>query len=278
MFGHISHIRQISHRGITVVLATGSLACVTGLTAPVAEGAVSQPAGGTTTICNNTWKAVDVPGVADQQVKIIDDDFGSNSCLSNSGNVGFDVTKSTSTGSWTEYPNISTGWERGEEPAEHAAWKFPVEVSQDGSPWADVTTGAVEPSSAYNAAYDIWFDKTGETPVPSQATGAEVMIWLQHENVDGPAAGSAVYTIDGIQWQAMKWIATYNHKSWNYIAFVAVSQHTSASLSLNPFFQKAEELGSLKSSWYLTSVDFGFEIPRGGVGLRVNSFKFGGVK
>jgi hypothetical protein len=273
-------LRHISQRGALVTLAAGSLAFLTTLTPPVAEAAASPTSGITnaTNFCGDTWKDVNVPGVANQQARIQNDDFGSLTCLNNSGNVGFDVTKSTSKGEWTEYPNISTGWERGEEPGHHAAWKFPVKVSQDGAPWSDVTTGPVQPNSWYNASYDIWFDKTAQVPVPHQANGAEVMIWLQHVNVMAPAAGSQVYTIDGIQFQVMKWTSSFQGTSWHYVAFVAVGQHTSASLSLNPFFRQAEQFGSLSSSWYLTSVDFGFEIPKGGVGLRVNSFRFGGLR
>lgn len=271
-------LRPVSHRGVTVTLAAALLACVTGLTPPVAEAAVSQPVGGVTgsNWCTNDWKQVNVPGVRGQQARIVNDDFGSVTCLSNSGNMGFTVTKSTSAGKWTCYPNIAVGWERAEEPTEHAAWKFPVKVSQDGSPWSDVSIGAAQPKSWYDAAYDIWFNKTSTVPVPSQVDGTEVMIWLQHENVGG--AGGPVYTIDGKHWQAMKWVASYNGVHWNYIAFVAVGQLTSASLSLNPFFSQAEHLGSLSSSYYLTGVDFGFEIPKGGVGLHVSNFKFGGVK
>jgi hypothetical protein len=249
------------------------------MTPTAASAAVSRPDGGThaDNFCGTLWKDVDVPGVSGQQVKILNDDFGSQTCLNNSGNVGFDVTKSTAFGDWTEYPNIATGWEQSELPRHHEIWKYPVKVSQDGSPWADVTTGTVHPDYSYNASYDIWFDKTGQVPVPTQANGTELMIWLQHENVLSPPAGSPVYTIDGIRWSVMKWVTTHNGVSWNYIAFVALSQHTSASLGLNPFFQQAEQLRWLSSSWYLTSVDFGFEITRGGVGLRVNNFRFGGV-
>ena len=103
------------------------------------------------------------------------------------------------------------------------------------------------------------------------------MIWLQHEHVLSPPPGSPVYTIDGIRWEEMRWITSHGGMSWHYIAFVSVTQRTWANLWLNPFFRLTERLGWLSPNWYLTSVDFGFEITRG-VGLRVNDFRFGGVR
>jgi hypothetical protein len=269
-----------------VTAATAAFSCVAGLASP-AMAAVSRPAGGvpasSSEFCGALWKNVHVPGDGSaQEAKILNDDFGSSTCLANYGGMNFTVTRSTAAGKWTEYPNISTGWEQGEEPDDHSLWKFPVKVSQDGAPWTDVTVGPVQPSSWYNASYDIWFNKTAQTPVPVQADGTELMIWIQHENVNEPAADSPVYTIDGMKWQVMSWIAAKKvpDVSWHYIAFVNLSsqQHTSANLALNPFFTEAEKLQSLSANWYLTSVDFGFEIPKGGVGLQVKNFSFGGLK
>jgi hypothetical protein len=250
-----------------------------GVTSAAASG-ISTFNGGTNArnFCNRLWKDVDVPGVHGQQAKVLNDDFGSVTCLNNSGNLGFDVTRSTAFGEWTEFPNIATGWELSELPRHHQAWKFPVKVSRDGAPWSDVRTGIVRTNYAYNAAYDIWFDQTARVPVPVQANGSEVMIWLQHEHVLSPPPGSPVYEIDGIKWEEMRWITTHNGVSWHYIAFVAVRPHTWVNLWLNPFFRKAEQLDWLSPNWYLTSVDFGFEIVNGGVGLRVNHFRFGGAR
>ncbi len=270
--------RFAPQRGAAARLAAASLACVFAFTPPPSGGI--SPGGGTggRNFCGSLWKDVNVPGAPGQQAKVLNDDFGSLTCLNNSGNVGFDVTKSTAYGAWTEFPNIATGWEQSELPGHHAAWRFPVKVSEDGTPWSDVRTGIVRLDYGYNAAYDIWFDKTGRVPVPVQANGAEVMIWLQHEHVLSPPPGSPVYTIDGIRWLEMRWITSHGGASWHYIAFVAVTPRTSANLWLNPFFRRAEQFGWLSPDWYLTSVDFGFEITRGGAGLRVNDFRFGGVR
>jgi hypothetical protein len=44
-------------------------------------------------------------------------------------------------------------------------------------------------------------------------------------------------------------------------------------LWLNPFFRIAEARGWLKSSWYWTGIDAGFELWKGGRGLRVTDFQ-----
>jgi hypothetical protein len=43
-------------------------------------------------------------------------------------------------------------------------------------------------------------------------------------------------------------------------------------LKLNPFFRIAEAHKWLKPSWYWTGIDAGFELWKGGEGLRVTNF------
>jgi cellulose 1,4-beta-cellobiosidase len=43
-------------------------------------------------------------------------------------------------------------------------------------------------------------------------------------------------------------------------------------LWLNPFFRMAESRGWIKPSWYWTGIDAGFELWKGGQGLRVSYF------
>lgn len=168
------------------------------------------------------------------------------------------------------FPNIFAGFEWGRHPKNSF---LPAEESKDGDPLASATVTTV-PGGDYNAAYDIWFNKTDpyDPGDLGDNNGTEVMIWVvDHE----PPAGTGSYQIDGHSWRIMKWIAT-NHAtgvSWHYIAFMAPSDLTSASLKLNPFFSEAIALGWLSPSWYLTDVSLGFELFSGQLaGLAVNAF------
>jgi glycosyl hydrolase family 12 len=174
------------------------------------------------------------------------------------------------------FPNIFAGFEWGRHPENSF---LPAEESNDGNPLVAVSVKSV-PGGDYNAAYDIWFNKTDPTD-PWQLggnNGAEIMIWLvTHERLQG----TGNYQIDGRSWRMMKWEANNPRTglTWRYIAFIAPSDMTTATLRLNPFFKEAIVLGSLSPSWYLTNIAFGFEM-RGGAlaGLGVKSFSVQDVR
>jgi hypothetical protein len=70
-----------------------------------------------------------------------------------------------------------------------------------------------------NAAYDIWFDKTGKRP---QGRG------------------------NGIWWGYMTWNAGQPGHTWHYIRYWRLSgwmPHSAATLNLVPFFKDAESTG-----------------------------------
>jgi hypothetical protein len=203
------------------------------------------------------------------------DDSGDYTCLQTTDQQqanGFRVTtfKQELKGGVGAFPSIFAGFEWGRHPKNSF---LPVEESKDGDPLGSVSVTTV-PGGYYNAAYDIWFNKTDPSD-PWQLgddDGAEVMIWLvNHEG----SLGTGNYTIDGHSWRVIKWIAK-NHRtgvSWHYIAFIAPSDLTTASLRLNPFFSAAVARGWLLRSWYLTNVGFGFEMFSGALaGLAVNNF------
>jgi hypothetical protein len=174
------------------------------------------------------------------------------------------------------FPNIFAGFEWGRHPKNSF---LPTEESNDGNPLVTVSVKSV-PGGYYNAAYDIWFNKTDPYD-PWQFggnNGAEIMIWLvTHE----PRLGAGNYKIDGRSWRMMKWKAK-NHRTgntWRYIAFIAPSDITSATLRLNPFFREATRLGWLSPSWYMTDIEFGFEMFSGQLaGLAVTSFSVQDVR
>jgi hypothetical protein len=209
------------------------------------------------------------------------DDSGDYTCLQTTDQqyaTGFRVTtfEQNLKGGVGAFPNIFAGFEWGRHPKNSF---LPVEESKDGNPLVSASVKTV-PNGYYNAAYDIKFNKTD--PYNPWAlgddNGTEIMIWVvNHEE----PLGTGNYQIDGHSWQVMKWIAE-NHQTgvtWHYIAFIAPSDLTSTSLRLDPFFSAAIADGWLSRSWYLTAIDFGFEMFSGQLaGLAVNNFSVQGVQ
>jgi hypothetical protein len=131
---------------------------------------------------------------------------------------------------------------------------------------------AGRPKGRWDAAYDIWFAKQRATG--GQDRGAEIMLWLRTNGLGRPAAAHSL-VIDRRRWQLEHWItrnpATGDH--WPLIIFWMTHPRRSVRhLALMPFFRRAEALGLLHRSFWLTSVEAGFEVWRGGTGLRTTSF------
>jgi hypothetical protein len=121
-------------------------------------------------------------------------------------------------------------------------------------------------SGTWDAAYDIWFDPTPRTD--GQNTGAEIMIWLNHQGSIQPV-GSRVGTasIAGGTWDV--W---FGNIGWNVVSYVRTSATSSMNYTVNDFYSDAISRGHAQRSWYLTSIQAGFEPWIGGAGLAVNSF------
>jgi hypothetical protein len=118
----------------------------------------------------------------------------------------------------------------------------------------------------FDAAYDIWFDPTPRTD--GQNTGAEIMIWLNRQGSIQPV-GSQVGTasINGATWDV--W---FGNIGWNVVSYVRQSTTTSLNFAVNTFYSDAVNRGYGQRSWYLTSIQAGFEPWVGQTGLAVNSF------
>jgi hypothetical protein len=189
------------------------------------------------------------------------------------GQSAFTVTSTDQHKAWGD-PNISSGWESGEYScldAGGACFRYPVREDRDGHP---LTSLGVDMHGDGNASYDIWFNQSDAHPV--QDDGTEVMIWLRHPGV---SRGGRYVSIEGIGFYVTWWRA-YNPGdgvSWNYIDYTMV--HQSSVLRqfwLNDLFADAIRRGLLKSSWWLTGIDAGFELTAGGTGS-VASLQLRGV-
>jgi hypothetical protein len=125
-------------------------------------------------------------------------------------------------------------------------------------------------SGRWAAAYDIWFSR--ERRISGQDNGAELMIWLSTRGF--PAANRApVVWVDHTRWHVQRWVVSRSGRRWNYIQFrrVRATNHVHR-LGLVPFIRLSQRYGWIRPSWWLTSVEAGFEIWRGGAGLATTRF------
>lgn len=120
--------------------------------------------------------------------------------------------------------------------------------------------------ATYDAAYDIWLDPTPRTDGVNQQ---EIMIWFNRQGSIQPI-GSVVgtATIGGRSWEV--WQGSNGANA--VISYVAPQPITSWSFSVLDFVTDVRNRGAVTSSWYLTSVQAGFEPWIGGAGLSVDSF------
>ena len=118
----------------------------------------------------------------------------------------------------------------------------------------------------FNASYDIWLDPTPKTNGVNQM---EIMIWFNRQGPIQPI-GSAVgnTTIGGRSWQVWRG----SNGSNNVISYVASSTINSWSFNVLDFVNDVRNRGAITTSWYLTSIQAGFEPWNGGAGLAVDNF------
>ncbi|MEW9528390.1 lectin [Microbispora sp. NPDC049125] len=123
-------------------------------------------------------------------------------------------------------------------------------------------------SGVYDAAYDIWFDPTPRRD--GQNTGAEIMVWLNHTGSVQPV-GSRVGTVN---LAGGTWDVWFGNVGWNVISYVRTSSTSSINFAVRTFYDDVVNRGYGQRSWYLTSVQAGFEPWVGGTGLAVNNFSY----
>jgi hypothetical protein len=120
--------------------------------------------------------------------------------------------------------------------------------------------------ATYDASYDIWLDPT---PKKDGVNQQEVMIWFNRQGSIQPIGsviGSA--TIGGRTWQVWQG----GNGSNQVISYVAPSPISSWNFSVLDFLNNVKTHTSVTNSWYLTSIQAGFEPWIGGTGLAVNNF------
>jgi chitodextrinase len=150
------------------------------------------------------------------------------------------------------YTNCSTGSQ------------LPMQVSQISSATSSISYTYVS-GATYNASYDIWLDPSPRT---DGQNATEIMIWFNRQGPIQPI-GSPVgtTTIGGRSWEVWR-----GNTGWNVISYVAPSPIASWNFSVLDFINDTRNRGAITNSWYLTSIQAGFEPWIGGTGLAVNSF------
>src|SRR5659263_150479 len=117
-------------------------------------------------------------------------------------------------------------------------------------------------TGTWDAAYDIWFNKSQPTTTTGQNDGAEVMVWLNHRGTIQPI-GSKVGTasIAGATWDVWE-----GNIGWNVVSYVRQSSTSSMDFNVSSFWSDVVSRGYGSNSWYLTSIQAGFEPWESGVG------------
>ena len=125
-------------------------------------------------------------------------------------------------------------------------------------------------TGTWAVGYDIWFDRVRR--ITGQSRGAELMIWLDSRGT-ASAGRWPVVVVRHVRYRMAHWRTGDRGKSWTYIQFRrATPTSRVARLDVRAFVRVAERDGLIRPRWWLTSVEAGFEIWRGGVGLRTTGF------
>ncbi|BCJ54996.1 glycosyl hydrolase family 5 [Actinoplanes sp. NBRC 14428] len=142
---------------------------------------------------------------------------------------------------------------------------LPLQLSSISSVTSSISYNYVS-GATYDAAYDIWLDPT---PRRDGVNAMEIMIWFNRQGSIQPI-GSVVgtTTIGGRSWEVWRG----SNGSNNVISYVAPSPITSWNFSVLDFINDTKNRGAITSSWYLTSIQAGFEPWIGGTGLAVTNF------
>ena len=142
---------------------------------------------------------------------------------------------------------------------------LPIQVSSISSATSSISYNYVS-NSTYNASYDIWLDPT---PRRDGVAAMEIMIWFNKQGAIQPI-GSQVgtTTVGGRTWQVWQGSNGAN----NVISYVAPSAISSWNFSVLDFINDVRNRGAITNSWYLTSIQAGFEPWIGGTGLAVTNF------
>ncbi|GAA1256115.1 hypothetical protein GCM10009677_02780 [Sphaerisporangium rubeum] len=203
---------------------------------------------------------------------VINNNWGDDTrqCI-NVTNTGFTITEAShnkpQNGAPGSYPAVYAGCHYANC---SSGSSLPMRVTDSRFSTVRTSVSMSVPSSAgvFDAAYDIWFDPTSRTD--GQNTGAEIMVWLAHTGNVQPV-GNRVGTVN---LAGGTWDVWFGNIGWNVVSYVRTSQTSSIDFNVATFWNDTVSRGYGQNSWYLTSVQAGFEPWVGGRGLAVNNFSY----
>ncbi|MEV4625852.1 cellulose binding domain-containing protein [Micromonospora sp. NPDC049523] len=242
-------VRAIAAAGL---LVAGSLVAIVAAGPAQADTQICEQYGTTTiqgryVVQNNRWGTT-----AQQCINVTSTGF---SVLSQQGSA-------PTNGAPVSYPSVYLGCHYGNcSPGSN----LPLQVSRISSATSSINYTYVG-GATYNASYDIWLDPAPKTTGVNQM---EIMIWFNRQGSIQPIGsrtGSA--TVGGRSWE----VWTGNNGGNNVISYLAPSAITSWNFSVLDFVNDVRNRGAITNSWYLTSIQAGFEPWQGGAGLGVTSF------
>lgn len=249
-------VRLIAATGLVVA---GSIAAVVMPSAPTQAAPVICEKFGGTYIRNDFYRVQNnIWGADTAQCIDVNQDGGFTV-------ISADHSKPTN-GAPAAYPSIYAGCHWGECTTGSG---LPMPASSQNLSNVQTSVSMTYPAGGtWNGSYDIWFDPTPRTD--GQNTGAELMIWLNRQGSIQPA-GSPVGTVSllGATWQV--W---FGGGSWNIVSYVRTSPTSTLDFAVETFYADMVARGYAQRSWYMTSVQAGFEPWIGGAGLAVNSFSY----
>lgn len=251
------------------LVAVASFACLTmgvgpaaGAEAPV--GTAAAPSGAAAAELCGTFDSESVEG---GRYIVQNNVWGASTpqCISVNG-ASFEVTRSEHDNATNSapagYPSIYAGCHYGNCTTDSG---MPLRVDAMNSVTSSWSTSSPT-EGVYNVAYDLWFDPD---PQAAGQNAAELMIWNKYQGEVQPI-GEKVATVDVAGASYDVW---QGNIGWNVISYIRTSHTDSVTdLDLRAFSEDAATRGALERSWYLTSVQAGFEPWKGGAGLRTNSF------
>ncbi|MGB7581377.1 MAG: hypothetical protein WBL85_02875 [Sedimentisphaerales bacterium] len=207
--------------------------------------------GGEYRITNNVWR-----GTSEQ-------------CLSvDTNSTFFSVIHTTHDSNMVAaYPSIVRGRHFGGENTKNSG--LPIQISNIATAPVTWSVDVNHAKGVWNTAFEAWFSTKGGT-IPEG--GAELMVWLNKKgSIIMPAGGEkkATITVAGTQWNVY---FDSQQRRWRYIAYERAKPSVVASFDLKDFINDAVSRGYLESSWYLDSMEAGFEIIQDGQGLTNRSF------
>jgi hypothetical protein len=255
-------IRLVFLAFAALALGTGTLVGVTAVgaradAAKLCGYQVARVSGGRYVVQNNEW------------------DSSASECITTNGGAEFRVVNSAisnaTDGAPGAYTSIFGGCHWGD-CTTGGLGAHPLLLSNLGGGMVQSSWSSTDPSAsedAYDVAYDIWINQTPTTA--GSPNGTEVMVWLNHHGPVQPAGR----VVARVRLGGRRYYVWYSQGSGggDTISYEMIRSRTGVTdLDIGTIIKDAERRGYTQPSWYLISVEAGFEIWRGGAGLATRSF------